>query len=120
MAGRGRLDRRSVLVAAGGLAVAGIGVPIGLAATNDGRRPRRAAGGRSAWRCTCTPRSARAWPATRPTSTRPAATASTCCGGPTTTSGSPPTTTAGSSTSTARRNARAAWPGPGSPPPRDG
>ncbi|WDQ01489.1 hypothetical protein PVK74_06780 [Micromonospora chalcea] len=47
MAGRARLDRRSVLVAAGGLAVAGIGVPVGLAATNDrppppaprGRRP---------------------------------------------------------------------------------
>ncbi|WP_275937802.1 hypothetical protein [Micromonospora chalcea] len=35
MAGRARLDRRSVLVAAGGLAVAGIGVPVGLAATND-------------------------------------------------------------------------------------
>ncbi|MFI7220663.1 hypothetical protein [Micromonospora maritima] len=45
MGGRARLDRRSVLAAAGGLALAGIGVPVGLAATADrppaprGRRP---------------------------------------------------------------------------------
>ncbi|MEW2329772.1 hypothetical protein AB0880_18400 [Micromonospora chersina] len=45
MGDRARLDRRSLLAAAGGLAVAGIGVPVGLAATGDpppaarGRRP---------------------------------------------------------------------------------
>ncbi|MET7967167.1 hypothetical protein [Micromonospora sp. NPDC005305] len=45
MGDRVRLDRRSLLAAAGGLAVAGIGVPVGLAVTGDapppgrGRRP---------------------------------------------------------------------------------
>ncbi|WNM38540.1 hypothetical protein RMN56_25905 [Micromonospora halotolerans] len=45
MGDRARLDRRSLLAAAGGLVVAGIGVPVGLAATSDspppgrGRRP---------------------------------------------------------------------------------
>ncbi|WFE40464.1 hypothetical protein [Micromonospora sp. WMMD998] len=42
--GRARLDRRSVLAAAGGLAVAGVGVPLGLVATRD--RPRPTAPGR--------------------------------------------------------------------------
>ncbi|MEV0005429.1 hypothetical protein AB0H28_24515 [Micromonospora sp. NPDC050980] len=45
MGGAARADRRSVLAAAGGLVVAGIGVPVGLAVTRDrpppprGRRP---------------------------------------------------------------------------------
>ncbi|WBB76419.1 hypothetical protein O7602_13170 [Micromonospora sp. WMMD1128] len=37
--GRARLDRRSVLAAVGGLAVAGVGVPLGLAATRDRPQP---------------------------------------------------------------------------------